>query len=625
LATLTLEITGQGMAVTPAALSVPKGIPGSVGVTVRGQIPAGAFVEAYLRGPSFPARRLVGSADKPLMLPPLNLVGDYSLDGIRLITSDGAVVLEGAPNSVPVHVFDEVLVSRVTTRPLSMTEIEEKGIDIDQSNFRAVEFEVGFVLESGKSVTVSLPVVAPSFKQTTEIIPAAELQERLRQAEAINGQLSEALVLPPELETVMPNIQIKALNFQRANVGDDDLELKIPPIPALLVIPGNIGFLNQFFSVMIYTENAAPTGSGLSVRDIRAEMILPKGPDLVAGTYDKPGDDPLRFARVSGNVRNIAPVRAVGADGKTGTTDDVDRLQPGDTGQGELLVEGLQEGLHVMEMKLTGNMEGMAAGTVAITGKAAASVMVRNPKFSMAFTHPRTARAGEPYEASVTVLNTSSTVANLVSVELNGNNISGGILESASRVELGTIAPGETKTATFRIRSQKTGTISFSNLTTSDDSVIGRFRLKAGVDERGVTLSPDTIPLPDFIDQLPPPLVAAAQRVLGQALSVNSAGQVPTGVLRVSRSLVRGNNAAMPLRLLEAAQRVRYGDPLARVLPDLALDWQGAREFDAGWGPMPVVNGAKRWPRPCRPLRPGTWSGVSPPAGPILPGAAKHG
>ena len=583
LATLTLEITGQGMAVTPAALSVPKGIPGSVGVAVRGQIPAGAFVEAYLRGPSFPARRLVGSPDKPLMLPPLNLVGDYSLDGIRLVTPDGTVVLDGTPNSVPVQVFDEILVSRVTSRPLSMTEIEEKGIDIDQSNFRAVEFEVGFVLEGGQAVKVRLPMVTPSFKQSTEIIPAAELEARLQQAEAINDQLSEGLVLPKQLEGVMPNIQIKAVNIQFAILGEEDLELKIPPIPALLVIPGNIGFLNQFFSVMIYTENAAPTGSGLSVRDLRAEMILPIGPDLLPGTYESPGDDPLRFARVNGVVRNAAPVRAVGADGKTGTSDDVDRLQPGNTGQGELLVEGLQEGLHVMEMKLTGNLDGLAAGPVAITGKAAASVMVRNPKFSMAFTHPRTTRAGEPYEAAVTILNTSSTTANLVSVELNANNVSGGTLESASRVELGTIAPGETKTATFRIRSQKTGSISFSNLTTSDDSVIGRFRLKTGVDERGVTLSPDTILLPDFIDQLPPGLVAAAQRVLGQALSVNSAGQLPAGVLRVSRSLVRGSNAAMPLRLLEAAQRVRYGDPLERVLPDLALDWQGARDFDEGW------------------------------------------
>jgi hypothetical protein len=261
----------------------------------------------------------------------------------------------------------------------------------------------------------------------------------------------------------MPSLQIKGINMQfSGGGGDGDLALSIPPIPALMVIPGNIGFLNQFFSVMIYTENAAPSGSGLSVRDIRAELILPTGPDLVAGTQESPGDDPLRFARVAGAVRNTAPVRAVGPDGQAGTADDIDRLQPGSTGQGELLVEGLQEGLHVMDLKLTANLDGLAAGAVAITGKAAASILVRNPKFSMAFTHPRTVRAGEPYEAMVTLLNTSSTVANLVSVELNANNVSGGVLESPSRVELGSIAPGETKSATFRIRSQKTGAISFS-------------------------------------------------------------------------------------------------------------------------------------------------------------------
>ncbi|MBJ7394682.1 MAG: hypothetical protein JHC76_01455, partial [Akkermansiaceae bacterium] len=203
---------------------------------------------------------------------------------------------------------------------------------------------------------------------------------------------------------------------------------------------------------------------------LTAELVLPPGPDLVAGTFTAPGDDPLRFARVNGAVQNIVPVRAVGPDGKTATGDDIDRLQAGDTGQGELLVEGLQEGLHVMDLKLSAKLEGLAAGAVDISGKAAGSILVRNPKFSMAFTHPRTVRFGEPYDEVVTILNTSGTVANLVSVELNGNNISGGLLESPARVELASIAPGETRSATFRIRSQKTGAITFSNLTTSDDS-----------------------------------------------------------------------------------------------------------------------------------------------------------
>jgi hypothetical protein len=596
LATLDYTVSGQVMQVTPAALSVPKGIPGSIGVSIPGETPPGAFVEATLRGPSFPARCLVGAPNAPLLLPPLNLVGDYSLDGIRLVAATGETLLEGNPSTVPVRVFDEVLVSRVTSRPLSLDEIQERGIEIDDTNFRAVEFEVAFVVD-GISFPVRLPVIAPNFSQTTEIIPAAELKARLAEVELLNQQLGEAVGLPPALERVMPNIQVKGINFQfGGGVGDGDLALQIPPIPALMVIPGNIGFLNQFFSVMVFTENAAPAGSGLSVHSLTAEMILPPGPDQVAGTNSSPGDDPLRMARVNGEARAVVPVRAVGPDGKTATSDDVDRLQAGGTGQGELLVEGLQEGLHVMELALKAKLDGLAAGSVEITGKAAGSILVRNPMFSMAFIHPRTVRSGEPYNTAVTILNTSSTVANLVSVELNENNISGGVLETGSRVELGTIAPGETKTATFRIRSQKTGAITFSNLTTSDDSVVGRFRLKTGVDERGVALSSDTLLLPDFIDALPPDLLAAAQRVLGQALSTNTAGQLPPGVLRVAKRMVsasttmnsdgkpvyRGSGSRL-MELLEAAQRVRYGEPLARVLPDLMLDWQGGREFDEGW------------------------------------------
>lgn len=593
---LEYTVSGQVMEVTPAVLSVPKGLPGSVGVAIAGEVPTGAFVEAVLRGPSFPARRIVGLPNQPLVLPPLNLVGDYSLDGIRLVSAAGETLLDGTPSTVPVRVFDEVLVSRVTSRPLSLEEIEERGIEIDDRNFRAVEFEVGFVVD-GKTFPVKFPVIAPSFRQTTEIVPAAELEERLAQAEALNSQVASTVGLPEELERVLPDIQIKGLNMELgAGSGEGDLALQIPPIPALMVIPGNIGFLNQFFSVQIYTENAAPLNSGLSVRELTAELKLPAGPDLTPGTNEAPGDDPLRMARVNGVVQAAVPVRNPGPDGKVGTADDIDRLLPGQTGQGELLVEGLQEGLHVMELALRAKLDGLAGGAVDITGKAAGSILVRNPKFSMAFSHPRTVRTGEPYEAVVTILNTSSTVANLVSIELNSNNISGGILESASRVELGTIVPGETKSATFRVRAQKTGAITFSNLTTSDDSLIGRFRLKTGVDERGVALSPDTLLLPEFVDVLPAELLAAAQRVLGQALSTNKAGQLPPGVKKVSKRLVntriitledgtveyKGEGSRLQ-ELLEAAMRVRYGDPLARVLPDLLLDWQGARDFDAGW------------------------------------------
>ena len=162
-------------------------------------------------------------------------------------------------------------------------------------------------------------------------------------------------------------------------------------------------------------------------------------------------------------------------------------------------------------------------------------------------------QGGEPYAASVPVLNTGVAAANLVQITLNENSLSGTQLEDLDQqtVELGTLLPGESATATFRMRSLRTGAVSFSNITTSDDSVVGRFRLKMGVDERGVVLSPDSIGLPDFVNRLPTVLLFAANRVLGQAWSVATAGQVPPGVLRVGKSTIRRR----VLDLAEAGQR----------------------------------------------------------------------
>ncbi len=404
LASLEYRVVGTQLRITPAVLSVPKAVAGSVLVELSGlastnsPLAQGSFVEATLRGPSFPARRVIGQVNQALLLPPLPLVGDYQLDNIRLVRVEGTNTItlqEGSPSSVPIRVFDEVLVSRVTSRPLTLDEIRDKGIVIDEKNFRAVEFEVGFVLD-GKTIPVRFPVVAPAFRGNTEIIPAAELQRRLAEAEAINSQLDLGALLPKELETARLNIDIKGINFQFTEDSEQDLALQVPPIPALMVVPGNVGFLNQFFSVQVFTENAAPQGSGLSVLNVQALLKLPPGPDLLVSTnYDQPGDDPLRFARVGSDkiIRPLQPVVRPGADGKTGTSDDIPRLLPGEAGTGEFLVEGLQEGLHVMDLDLTADLEGLAAGIVKIKGKAAGSVLVRNPKFSLAFSHPRTVRA----------------------------------------------------------------------------------------------------------------------------------------------------------------------------------------------------------------------------------------
>ena len=84
LTTLEYHVLGVQLQVTPAAVSVPKGIPGSVMVqiadasgntnNVAPELAQGAYVEAIFRGPSFPARRLVAKPNEALMLPALSLV-----------------------------------------------------------------------------------------------------------------------------------------------------------------------------------------------------------------------------------------------------------------------------------------------------------------------------------------------------------------------------------------------------------------------------------------------------------------------------------------------------------------------------------------------------------------------
>src|SRR5439155_15366255 len=100
-------------------------------------------------------------------------------------------------------------------------------------------------------------------------------------------------------------------------VEDQELEDRflIPSIPAAIIIPGNIAFLNQFFSVLLMVSNVAPGQSNLVVRDIRAEIVLPAGKDTVPDT----SDDPLRMAvvgRPPAQKPGIRPVPKPGPDAR---------------------------------------------------------------------------------------------------------------------------------------------------------------------------------------------------------------------------------------------------------------------------------------------------------------------
>ena len=70
----------------------------------------------------------------------------------------GRPVLDVQPQHVPVKVIDQVLVTSVKTRPLTLDEIREKGIVLDSDDYLGFEFTLGLKLES-KPVNLTFPVV----------------------------------------------------------------------------------------------------------------------------------------------------------------------------------------------------------------------------------------------------------------------------------------------------------------------------------------------------------------------------------------------------------------------------------------------------------------------------------
>jgi hypothetical protein len=595
LAQLQFDIVGLRLVIDPPALTVPKQIATQLNTSLV--LPAGAptdasdaiaslvqgaIVEGTLRGPSIPPTRLTTRPGEPLLLPAFALPGDYFVDGLRLV-KDGVPLLDatsqaGAPaTTVPIKVINEVFVTSVTSRPLTLEEIKEKGIVIDQNNFQAVNFQVAFNID-GSPFTIQLPVAMPT-RELLNTKPSRELL--VQQLTVLNQQLATLqTTLPAEFDRPGLNFSIAALPFFPVLEEGDEPDFAVPPITGLVVIPGNVAFLNQFFSVVLMVSNVAPDGTSLVLRDVMGTIKLPTGLDHVAGvSFESPGDDPLRLARVEG-VGQQATVKVVqlGPDGKGGTADDIANIPPQKGGEGEFLLEGLKEGGHIFDIEIAAVLDGLPSGPVNLIGQAAGAVFVRNPTFAVTLAHPRTIRSGEPYDIYATVTNTSRAVANLVSVNLDPLGISGAQLVSDPTVSFDTLAPGQAVTAKFRLIAQQTGEVTASSFTGEAD---GGIRLFTGVGERGVPLAPNAIVLPSSTDALPDTLVAAAQRVLGQAFSIATAPAeaLPPEVLFVKRQTVIDRG----LELAEAGQRIAFGDSLKTVAGDLLIDWLGSRVQDEGF------------------------------------------
>jgi hypothetical protein len=594
---LEYRLTGIALDVSPSTLTVPRGVTTHLETSILGEevLPDGAVVHATLRGPSFPGTiEITAAPGEPILLPPLSRSGIHFLEDIRL-DIDEELTIPASPPEVTINVLEEILIGNVTSRPLSLDEIRELGIQFDETSFKAFNFTLAFTTES-EVKEINLPM----------LVPVGTREERVPLG---GGGLGLNYIELPGLN--LPNFTIEPIMLEpvvELSPGEE-----IPPIPGIIVIPGNIAFLNQFFSVLLAVTNGAPDGTPLIVRNVHAEIFLPPGADSVVGDIlkdppFKPGepeyDNPLRIAKTEAGRENIKSVFTSGPDGEVGTEDDIDSLYPQETGNAEFLVEGVREGSHIIEIEIRGILEGLPSGPVEVVGHASGAVVVRDPDFSLTFIHPNTVRAGELYELTVHLQNTSKVPANLVTVSLDPRNLSGARFvdpdESTQIIE--TIPPGESGAVTFWLEAMCTGQVTASTLELSGEEGIvtgRRISLRAGVSEQGVPLSPDTLLLPPSVTFLREraenvDLTFRAVALLGEAHSIATAprGSLPADVRPIKSTTViqRARELSEAGYRLELSYR-EGADGNAEPLPegllltlqDLYFDYLGAGEYDDGW------------------------------------------
>ena len=577
---LELVLSGLSATVDPVKVTVPKNTASGVRISIRGgagevtiaeaeRLLGGPFtIEGDLAGPGLIAPVRLPQADAPntgdpllVHIPPLPQSGNYTLANLR-ITRLGGTVLDITPNRVDVEVIEQVLITSVTTRPLTLEEIKAKGIILDDDSYLGFEFTLGIALDS-KAVEFTFPVV---FDHRGVAVP----QPLLPGAEPERAQM-------PPLTTIIPMLLKPEGDGEAPTVRLPNGTTEEVRIPSVLVIPGNVGYLKQFFSAKLFVANGAPGTSNLVVQDVTGTIKLPPGADRVLNT----ADDPLMLPDTTrGPQPKIMPVVAAGADGQLGTSDDVVIFRPGEQGEAEFLLRGEKEGFHQIDFDIAATLQGLVTGPVTVTGSGSGGVLVRNPYFDMTFTAPAIVRQGEPFKMYVTVNNISQALANDVQVTLDGARMSGARLVGDTTKSIDTLQPRDSRMLEFDFVAERTGQVvaTYLNLETEDGST-GRLKFTLAIGERGVPLSPDTLVLPVAVDYLPQSVVAAAMRVLGQAWSIANApsGTLPKDVIRTSRGIV----TQKALALAEAGLRVSLGQPDADAIRDLLFDFYGANENTA--------------------------------------------
>jgi hypothetical protein len=580
LATADFDLLGLAVTADPATLTVPKNTATSIRTSVR--VPEGTDplniiaalnpnyrVRGELTGPSLTAPlALEAPIGQPLNIPALSNAGDHIVRNLRVVdlsTPEQTVVTSVTPDSVGIVVIERLLISQVQVNELNYDQIIQAGINITGDSYRAFNFTLG-VATTSNAQTITIPVAFP---------PVGVLDPRpiIGTPSVSSPGIDVPTVMPVMLTVEGPDGEPSGLPVL---AGETPLQ-----IPGVIVFPGRVGFLHQFFEAIVIVSNGAPNGAPLVIHNLRAKAHLPD-----QGTPADVSDDPLRIAetQLGGRVEELE-LHGLGADNKYGTGDDVTSFGPGEAGQASFLLEGLKEGLHTVNFDLEAMLEGLPSGPVKVRGEVSGAVLVRDASFAVTFTHPSVVRDRTEYDLGMTIYNSGPTDIQGAFAQLPPTSISGAEFrdqDTGLRQFATTIKRGESSTVKWRLRATVTGEVTASYVKVGDGVSAG-LALVTGVGDRNIPLSPDSLILPDPVKQLPPNVVDAARALLGQAWSIANApaGSLPQGVTKVTKQTVVDRAVELGI----AGMRVDFGEPVMVSLDTALRDWLGELQEapDAGF------------------------------------------
>lgn len=330
-----LLIAGTRLVVTPESQTVPFDTPTVVNTHLEdfdvtaGALPDDLRVVGDFTGPDVQGiLELETRPGQPFRIPRLSRKGPYQLDNIRLVQGE-ELLTYAEPRSAAVLVT-QVLVTRVTSRPMTLDEIRNHGIVVDGDNFRAFNFTFGFGV-GGDTFDYTIPLVfQPGSAGSPQRVHF--LREKVTLGRSL-GTTSPRF-RPPQMAPFQLELDLEEHEEPPGIPGGgctnpigDCRASAFVPVPGVILFPTDVAMLHQFFSVMLVARNDAPVGDPLTIRDLSAKVVLPPGLRQAETEPPTPLGVPI-------------PVRVPGPDGELGTGDDLTFLVAQGEGQAEVVVEG---------------------------------------------------------------------------------------------------------------------------------------------------------------------------------------------------------------------------------------------------------------------------------------------